>query len=405
MSTDSIVVRTPTPEEMRSVSGVMRAALMMPAIGDSDWEKWGGGWHEGYVAVAAFDGVVPVGHAGTFQFDTLVPGGAWVPTAGLTRVGVLPTHSRRGVLTQMLRQLLTEERGAGRVLTSLRASEAPIYGRFGYGLAAEANSVLVEAARVRPVAGAAAGTFRLLRADEMESVVPSIYARVAHRVGAITLDGWMWKRILNDTVSGAKAGHVVVHTSVDGVDDGFAHYAVQWQEGDFVELGGRADLHRLFGADPAVELALWNFLANVGLVRTIISESRPVDDALRLAAADYRGYQVKQRWDEQWLRLLDVPAALSARTYHDRPAVTIAVHDPWFADNDGTYRIGGAGATRITGDAELAATIQSISAVYLGAMSWCDLLAVGRVQGTLDAARRADDLFRHRPTAWCGSHF
>jgi predicted acetyltransferase len=405
MSTDQIVIRTPAPEEMRAVSSVMRTALMLARINDDDWENWGGGWTDGYVAVAAFDGARPVGHAGTFQFDTLVPGGAWVPSAGLTRVGVMPTHHRRGILTNMLRQLLTGERDTGRVITSLRASEAPIYGRFGYGLAAEANSVVVIPSRVRPIAGTAAGSFRLLPTDEMFNVLPALYARCGHRVGAITLDDWMWKRILDETMEGTKASHVVVHTSPEGVDDGYALYSMAWIEGEFAEIGGNCELRQLFAVSTDVELALWAFLSEVGLSRRIISYSRPTDDAMRLVAADYRGYQVKDRWDEQWVRLLDVPAALAARTYHDRSAVTIAASDPWFPENDGTYRIDGNGATRTTDAPELVAPIDAISAAYLGGTAWVDLLAVGKVQGSLEAARRADDLFRQHPAPWCGNHF
>jgi predicted acetyltransferase len=405
MSIDQIVIRTPNPEEMRAASSVMRTALMLTQIGDDDWEKWGGGWTDGYVPVAAFDGDRCVGHAGTFQFDTMVPGGTWVPTAGLTRVGVLPTHHRRGILTRMLHQLLGIEREAGKVITSLRASEALIYGRFGYGLAGEANAVVVDVAKVRPIAGAGPGTFRLLRPDEMAATLPAIYERANHRVGAITLDGWMWKRILDETIRGTEAGHVVVHTSPDFIDDGFAHYTVKWLEGQFADIGGTCKVHEVFASSPEVELAMWTFLCDIGLVRTLEIDSRPVDDLLRLVVRDYRGYQVKQRWDEQWVRLLDVPGALSSRTYHDRAGVTIAVSDPWFPENEGTYRISGDGVARAEGDAELVAPIASISAAYLGGTAWVDLLAVGKVQGSPEAARRADDLFRQHPLPWCGNHF
>jgi predicted acetyltransferase len=411
MGTDQIVVRTPDPHELRRVAEVARVALMMPRWADDEWEKWRFGWEDGYVTIAAFDGDRCVGQAGTFQFDTLVPGGAWLPTGGLTRVGVLPTHHRRGVLTRMLRQLLTNERDAGRVLTSLRASEAPIYGRFGYGLAAEANGVAVVPERVRPIAGAADGSFRLLAPDELLQVLPALHDSCSHRVGAISLDAWMWKRYLEKTLSGTEAGHVVVHTSPDGTDDGYAFYSIKWLEGEFVEIGGNCELHHLHGTSTAVELALWKYLTEVGLIRRIICISRPVDDPVRLVAADYRGYQVKERWDEQWLRLLDVPAALAARTYHDRAPVTIAVTDPWFPENDGVYRVSGDGATRTSDSAdsadsaELIAPIAAVSAAYLGGTSWSELVSIGAAQGSADAARRADDLFRQTPAPWCGSFF
>jgi predicted acetyltransferase len=215
----------------------------------------------------------------------------------------------------------------------------------------------------------------------------------------------MWKRILDETVRGVEAAHVVVHTSPDGVDDGYAFYSIKWIEGEFAEVGGTCELHHLHATSTAVELALWTFLTEIGLSRRIVCVGRPVDDPVRLVAADYRGYQVKERWDEQWLRLLDVPTALAARTYHDRTPVSIAVTDPWFPENDGTYRVSGDGVTRTTDAPDLTAPITAVSAAYLGGTSWADLLSIGAVQGSPDAARRADDLFRQTPAPWCGSHF
>ncbi|HLB19102.1 MAG TPA: GNAT family N-acetyltransferase, partial [Gaiellaceae bacterium] len=75
-----------------------------------------------------------VGGAGSFPFDLTVPGGA-LPTAGVTVVGVLPTHRRQGVLRAMMRAQLDDAHEHGEPLAALWASEESIYGRFGYGLA------------------------------------------------------------------------------------------------------------------------------------------------------------------------------------------------------------------------------------------------------------------------------
>ena len=48
---------------------------------------------------AAWEDGTAVGGAGAFSFELTVPGGR-VPAAGVTVVGVLPTHRRRGVLTR-----------------------------------------------------------------------------------------------------------------------------------------------------------------------------------------------------------------------------------------------------------------------------------------------------------------
>ena len=77
----------------------------------------------------AFDGDEIVGGAGAFSFDVSVPGGADVPGAGVTVIGVLPTDRRRGVLTRLMRAQLDDCRARGEPLAYLWASEGTIYGR------------------------------------------------------------------------------------------------------------------------------------------------------------------------------------------------------------------------------------------------------------------------------------
>jgi predicted acetyltransferase len=314
-----------------------------------------------------------------------------------------------GLLSRMMHRLLSDHRADGTVLASLRASEAPIYGRFGYGLAGDSVSVTVDPLRVRPFVGAAPGSFRLLQRDEILDFVPQLYARVARRPGMILRNPFLWQRYFASLLDGSKAEFVVVHTAPDGTDDGYAHYGLEWVERPFEDTTGKALLYDLYGTDDSVELALWHFLTDIDLLRVIEAEDRPVDDALRRAAHDMRGYAIKQLYDEQWLRLLDVEAALKARTYRPGAAVTIAVTDPMFTDNTGTYRIAAGEVARVgtaPADADIRAGIGAISAAYMGSTSWTELCASGRADATNpDAAGRADDVFVHRPAAWCGSFF
>ncbi|NEB76713.1 GNAT family N-acetyltransferase, partial [Streptomyces sp. SID14478] len=75
----------------------------------------------------------PVGTAAAYSFELTLPGGVPVPAAGVSAVGVLPSHRRRGVLGELMRRQLADVRARGEFLAVLLASEAPIYGRFGYG--------------------------------------------------------------------------------------------------------------------------------------------------------------------------------------------------------------------------------------------------------------------------------
>ncbi len=405
-----IDIRPTTPDEWRAAADVVRAALMWGPLSDEEYQKSTASWAD-CDSLTAWDGGRCVGHLGSFRFRTVVPGGAWVPTAGLTRAGVLPTHTRQGVLTRLMHGQLVEAHARGQVLASLRASEAVIYGRFGFGVAGEAAELELDPQRAVVVRGAAPGTIRLLRPDEVLAAVSECYSRVAPlHVGAIDRPDWMWHRLFEHPIAGTGNRFVAVHESVEGELDGFVDY-----ETSFVaEFGsmphGTAEVHDLWGATPAVELALWNYVLSIDLVRRVRAEERPLDDPVRWAVRDYRGVRIGQRWDEQWLRLLDVDAALAARTYGPGPSVTIAVTDPLLASNTGTWQVTSEGARRTSdradATADLAVDIATLSALYLGGPSWTELAAVGDVvarNGTCLVA--ADALFASRPAPFCGSFF
>lgn len=402
-----IDVRPTAPEEYRLAADTMRAALLSGPVSDEDWERGVAGW-DGQLSLTAWDGERCVANVSAFRLETVVPGGARLRTAGVTRIGILPTHTRRGLLTGMLTQLLRDAHADGMPLASLRASEAVIYGRFGFGLAAESTDVRLDCRRARPIRNTAPGSFRLLTRAEILEVIPPLYDRVALRPGAISRPLFIWDRYLGDALRGDKASFVVVHTGVDGADDGYAHYTVKWGEGSFSDSAGEGEVHDLFGATPSVELALWDYLTNVDLVRTYRIDERPEDDVLRRAANDPRCVIVKERYDEQWVRLLDVETALAARTYRpSAPAVTVAVTDPLFDANTDTFEVSAGGVRRVErgAGADLEVEIGTLSAAYLGATTWWELAAGGRVRGSADAVAAADDLFAHRPKAWCGSFF
>ena len=137
----------------------------------------------------------------------------------------------------------------------------------------------------------------------------------------------------------------------------------------------------------------------------------------RLAVADRRAYQVRLVYDEQWLRLLDVDAALAARTYAEAvDGVTIAVRDDLFPANTGVWRDRAegrrAGTEADPADADLATDVATLAAAYLGGTRG------GRCSPSCDpstAARRArcGGGDRRRPLAtdsarrppFCGSFF
>jgi predicted acetyltransferase len=414
----TIDIRATPLELARAASDTFGSALLFPRVTDEEWSSRQASWLESD-SFSAWDDDRCVGHAGSFRFDTSVPGGARLSTAGVTRVGVLPTYTRRGLLTSMMRELLSSVRSSGTVLATLRASEATIYKRFGYGIAAEGASVRITSSAIGAVAAPAPGTHRILRHDELMTVLPPLYEQCGRRrVGTISRPDFMWRRYLEDALSGAKPSFVVVHDNEDGVSDGYVHYDVKWREATEVAPEvGVGEVNDLWGIDASVERALWAYLLGIDLVVEWSADERPIDEALRFAVPNTRAYKLRDRWDEQWLRILDVDAALTARTYGPcTGAVTIEVRDPWFEENNGTWRIDATGAQRSSGGgspAALVVDIATVSAAYLGGTSWRELTDAGQVlsaDGTdaepaADVVATADALFAQRPAPFCGSFY
>jgi predicted acetyltransferase len=405
-----IEIRATAAEDYRAASAVVSTALMHAPANDEDWAKSLPSWEDSD-SLSAWDGDRCVGHAGGYRFVTIVPGGQRVATCGVTRVGVLPTHRRQGVARRLLEQVLVDAHERGQVLASLRASDARIYPRFGFGLAGTAVEAIIRPGRAHPVAGAAAGSLRLLAHHEVLDVVIPLYDRIASRPGAIVRPAWMWKRYFsNATELGGDAEFVAVHTDTAGNDDGFVHYAVKWKEERGELPQGTGEVYDLWGADDAVELALWEYVCGVDLVTEWYAEERPVDDPAQLGFADWRAYQAKTRWDEQWLRLLDVDVALAARTYNETAsAVTIAVRDELLPSNDGVWEVSGSGAKRTSTapeGADLAVTARDLAATYLGGTPWSALAGAGRVDVRDHGALRvADALFVSARAPFCCSGF
>ncbi len=403
----TIDVRLAAEGEHRAIADTVASALLFPPRDDAGWERSRASWQES-ISYAAWDGERCVGNASQFLVDTTVPGGARLATGAVSRVGVLTTHRRRGVATRLLQRLIQDAADRDLTLMSLRASEAVIYERYGFGLAGEYVMVEIDPARASPVRGGAGdGSFRIIGADSVLDTVTPIYAAAAHRrVGTVTRPDSWWRRYFADALAGDKAAYVVVHSDADGVDDGYCSYAVSWREHD-EGSGGKGEIHEIVATSDSAELALWGFMLDVDLVRVWTCEERPVDDIVRWSLGDRRAYDVKHVDDEQWMRLIDVDRALSSRSYRAAPGgVVIEVTDPLLERNCGRWEISAGGVRRSDGPADLSGDISALSAAYLGGTSWHALAATGRVRAHRHGAvADADALFGVTPLPFCGSFF
>ncbi|HUH15372.1 MAG TPA: GNAT family N-acetyltransferase, partial [Gaiellaceae bacterium] len=172
-----------------------------------------------------------VGGAGAFAFDLSVPGGS-LPTAGVTVVGVYPTHRRRGVLTAMMRAQLDDVRERGEPLAALWASEERIYGRYGYGTASLSGSITL----ARDHGGFALPferrtSARFVDADEALELFPPVWdALRATTPGVFSRSrDWWESRVLADPEERREGGMPkrFVAFEADGRPEAYAIYRQQ----------------------------------------------------------------------------------------------------------------------------------------------------------------------------------
>ena len=329
--------------------------------------------------------------ATSFPSEMVVPGGAVLPMAAVTRVGVRADRTRRGLLTAMMRAQLDDVASRGEPVATLRASEARIYGRFGYGVASRGRDVRV---RIDPVpfrpSAPLHGSVRLVDRDELVPVLRKVHESIAlARHGGMTRpDGWWdsFRRRVDER------GHVIaaVHAGADG-DDGFALAFVADTAGH--GNGRMLEVTDLHAVDVAATAGLWRFLLGIDLVGAVRAELRPLDEPLELLLTDPRACEVTAHRDETWLRLVDVPAALAARGYGAAEPVLLAVHDPLLERNAGVYRIAGGTAERVGPlggpvTPQLQCDAAALAMTYLGDRAPSELVATGWWQRGRPLGRR-----------------
>jgi predicted acetyltransferase len=359
-------------------------------------------------ASVAWDGDELVGTAGAFTFRMTVPGGALLGVAGVTMVSVQATHRRRGVLTSMMRSQLDDIRDRGEPVAVLTASEPAIYGRFGYGIATHQMRGTVDTTRVAFSApeGADAVRIRLVSPAEARETCEAVYAQVVPgRAGMLARQpGWDTQPLVDPPAARRGAGPLLCALAeVDGAVRGYARYSVtpEWSPAGADSTVNLRDLEAL---DPAAYAALWRYLASIDLTAEIGFYNRPVDDPMLHLVSDIRRCALGVR-DSLHLRLVDVGAALEARTYAAPVDVVLDVEDAFCPWNSGRWRLTGdtkgAACERTTDPADLALPVRQLGAAYLGGFSLHAMAAAGHVRELrAGALPEASGAFLTAPAPW-----
>jgi len=349
---------------------------------------------------AAFDGSTIVGSAATFDFTLTVPGGS-LPIAGLTMVVVRPTHRRRGILRELMEAHLEEARSRSMAVSGLWASEASIYGRFGYGIAAEADDLSFHAPEIT---FAPASTDEVVPIDEPTEVLPPIYdAARAVRPGMITRTPawWKYRRFADrpDVARGASPRRFAVARR-DGIATGYVTYRHRggWDDG---LPAGTVEIDELVAVDGRAEASLWRLLTRIDLFPKVRYGNLPVDSVLPWIASDGRRLK-RRRTDTLWLRIEDVPAALSARRYGVDGALRLEVEGKVHE-----LRVEGGVASCGPSDPPAALRLDppALANLYLGGVRASTLARAGRIEGDPAAVALADRLFASPNAPWIAEVF
>lgn len=401
-------VKVATPERLGDVLRAVES-VFGDEVSDGEVERYRSTIDIDRVIYVEDDGDVVAG-AGAYTFRSAVPGGN-LPTGGVTLVGVKPSHRRRGLLRAMMRQQLDDIHQRGEPIATLWASEAGIYGRFGYGLASLQASIDVEQHRIRFVDDPGpSGKVSMPPLDKAQELIAPIYARVQARTPGMferTDTWWKWR---------------ILHDPKEWRDDASQKFVAVWQDGGrarayaiyrikagWSQAGptGSVRIKELIAEDVDALREMWRFAANIDLVSKVKSEFSmlSIDSPLWTILYEPRRLQATLS-DALWLRVVDVREALEGRGYAADGELIFELRDDFCDWNSGTWRLvvkdGRAEVVKSDDRAELTFDASTLGRLYLGTFTFAQLKRAGRISGDVS---RADALFRTDAAPYCPEIF
>ncbi|MBB5933865.1 GNAT family N-acetyltransferase [Streptomyces zagrosensis] len=345
--------------------------------------------------VGAYDGDRLVGLMATYDFTLSLPGGE-LPAPGLTFVSVAPTHRRRGALAGMIAELYRRLGEANVPLACLWASEDAIYGRFGFGTSTRGFTVEIDSSRPLALRIEPDGRpLRLVAAADAPALLGPYYERTrAERGGRMARTEAWWREewlVEKDEEDASMSPPRIV-----ALGEPLAGYVIYRTKKDN-DGPGLVRLDELEADTPAVAAALWRYLASIDLTQKVTAWGRPFDDPLLHFCADRDQVRVTGVVPSLRVRLIDVPAALRARTWAADVDVVLDIRDGQLPANAGHFRLtaapDGCAYEPTDAPADLSMDVRELAACYLGDTPVRELVRASLVTehtagaaATLDAA-------------------
>jgi predicted acetyltransferase len=382
-------LRDATAADFDDIWRVVRLAFGVD--GDDDWRDVERGVFEPERDHVITHGGEIVANAGAYTRELSVPGGL-LPAAHVSFVCVEPTHHRRG----LLRRLMTHQlRSVTEPVAVLWASEGRIYQRFGYGMATKSASLEINLREVA-LRASVEGEVRAAVLTEVRKELRDVYERKrALQPGLSSRDEHWWDRVTTDVPSrrqGWTAKRVVLFER-GGAVEGYAIWRAKQSWGN-TGPNGHTKVVELLATTPEAYAGLWKFLLSIDLARTVVAHPVGADDPLPYLVNEPSALGIRVG-DGLWVRLVDLPRALTGRRYAAPLDVVIEVTDDLLPANAGRWRLRDTGSyapetdsstagtgscVPDSGEPDLACDIADLGAAYLGGTSLGQLALAGRVR-------------------------
>ena len=340
-------------------------------------------------------GAGPVPVATTAWFDkTLNVGRERLPLRMITDVTTSPAHRRRGLVRRLMEDCLADAVDEGLPLVALTASEATIYGRFGFGVATFGQEVELDT-------GPRFGMRHFTDPGRVEQVDPAgawphvreqldrFHARSRGSVGMPQFYEPLFTGRWSFVGGGGpdKKLRAAVHLTPEEQVDGVVLWRPEDRDGD--KRKAKVLLHLADNA-PA-RLALWEFVGSIDLVNHVTYGDFPPDDPLPWALRDFNALTCTGRYEFLWVRVLDVPRALAARPWTTDGEVVLAVDDAQ-GHATGHYAVavrdGVAEVAPTDADAEVTVDAETLGSLSVGGVDVTTLARAGRIAGEPAAVTR-----------------
>ena len=340
-----------------------------------------------------------------FSKQMTFPGNRIHPVAGVSWVGVRAGWRRRGLLRGLMKtQLHGLHTSGGEPVAILTASEAALYGRFGYGQAVNRNALsLVHGAAFRP--GVTVEPVREIRADTAPAIIKPLYARVAAgRPGYLARRDELWTMRFSDhdfLRDGASKRKWAVHS------DGYVSYRIKM---DWNDRGPNSTLilDEICAATPVAFSSLWRYLLDLELCREITYRAGWIDDPVQDLLLDPRSLASKPH-DHVWLRIVHLARTVNLREYSASTQVVVELHDDFCPWNAGRWLLelgpDGGRVSRSNADPQVALDISDLGACFVGGTPLARLVTAGRVTGEPSALLELGAALATPVAPWCPEGF